>query len=124
MLGFILKRLRREPIPALAVLLFAAILSYALCGLHYYNEKEQRSYEEARRTVPVKISITNLSGTKRDDLKIPGWVADLLAKDGGLSSYMKDVQLKTTHSIANYEELGAVCLVGLTSVSEEKQLQL
>lgn len=122
MLSFTLKRMKRTPLPAIMILLFGLVLSAVLCGLHSFNEAEQRSYEETRRTVPVTVSITNLSGTKRDDLEIPGWVADLLTKDDGLSGYMKDVQLKTTHPISNFQELKAAQLVGLTSVSADKRL--
>ena len=122
MLSFTLKRTKRTPLPTIMILLFGLVLSAVLCGLHSFNEAEQRSYEETRRTVPVTVSITNLSGTKRDDLEIPGWVADLLTKGDGLSGYMKDVQLKTTHPISNFDELKSACLVGLTSASADKRL--
>lgn len=117
MVSYLWRRMRRKPWAALAVLLFAAILSCVLCGLQHYNETEQLHYEETWRTIPVKVSVTSLSGTKSDDLAVPGWVADLLIGKGGLADYLKDVQMKCSYPVTNYQEVGISRAVGITSTN-------
>ena len=73
----IFRRYSRVPVPAVGVLLFALILVYILGALQAANEREQLNYEQTYHTIPVKVSITNLSATKFDDLEIYGWMADL-----------------------------------------------
>lgn len=120
------KRLRRAPLPALAVLLFSAVLAAALCFLQAENEAEQRSYEETCRTIPVTLTVCNLSGTQVSDLAAPGWVADLFSDSGkmglGLTEYVTDLRIKSTCAIDNGTEVGADFLVGVTSTQAEKRL--
>ena len=55
-----LKRLKCAPIPAIALLLFAAIISVIICALHTSNEEELLHYEEAYQSVPVTVTVTGL----------------------------------------------------------------
>lgn len=99
MLTHVLARLKRVPLPILAVLLFAGILSAVLCGLHASNEKELQSYDEVYHTIPVTLTVTNLQGTSRDNLFMPRWVADVFTdrhKKNGLYPYARDVRIKNT----------------------------
>lgn len=97
MLSRIFRHISREPLPALAVFLFAVILSGALCFLRQTQIKEQADYEKAYASVPVYISVTDLDGTSPDDT-IVGWAANLFYEwsnlDPSFSEFVKDVVLK------------------------------
>lgn len=104
MISYLRARLRRRPVPSLAVLLFAAVLAFSLCALQNANEAAQERYEELYQTLPVKVSVTNLAGTKSDDLAIPGWIYELFTGDGlftlNLNGFVTDLQARLRQSIA------------------------
>ena len=54
-----LNNLKRSPISAIAILLFAVIISMIICALQASNDEEMRHYEEAYQAVPIKFSITH-----------------------------------------------------------------
>lgn len=126
MIFYTLKRLKQAPLPALAVLLFSAVLAAVLCFLQAANEAEQRSYEETYPIIPVTMTVCSLSGTQVSDLEAPGWVADLFTGNGkmgrGLTEYGKDLRIKSTRRIDNDKEVKADFLVGVTSLRAEKKL--
>lgn len=101
MLSRIFRHISREPLPALAVFLFAVILSGALCFLRQTQLKEQEDYEKAYASVPVYISVTDLDGTSPDDT-IVGWAANLFYEWSNLepsfSELVKDVVLKMKYN--------------------------
>lgn len=72
-----IKRLKRAPVPAIAVLLFAAVVSVIICALQASNEAEVRNYEAAYQSVPVTVTVTEPSGINSDTLSISSWVLDL-----------------------------------------------
>lgn len=90
-------RFRRDPAFALSVVLLAAILSGALCGLQAANEAEQRHYEELWENTPVKLVVTNLSGTRRTGLALPSFVLRAFTKtttENSLVPYTKGIEAK------------------------------
>lgn len=93
-----LKRIQRSPVPALAVLLFASILSLVLCGLDAASKQELEDYQYIYRTTPVTFTVTNLTGTQSDNLALPAWAADVFVGDAllphSLKDYMKDVRIQ------------------------------
>lgn len=101
-------RFRRAPAFAISVILLAAILVGALCGLQAANKAAQRNYEKMYQTTPVKLIVTNLSATRRDNLKAPVFVFQAFnttnAKNN-LTEYVKDVQMKASHDL-DYAVLG------------------
>ena len=101
MLSRMIRHIRREPLPALAVFLFAAILAGALCFLRQTQIRELEEYEKAYASVPVYISVVDLDGTSPDDT-IVGWAANLFYEWSNLepsfSEFVKDVVLKMEHS--------------------------
>lgn len=119
-----LKRICRVSLPTIGVILFAVIMSAVLCGLHASNEAELQSYNETYHAIPVRFSVTNLTGTRSEKLHAPGWVADLFT--GGswlspdLSEFATDVQIKMAIDIADRDD--ASVLVGLTSLAIAKEL--
>ena len=107
MLSRMIRHIRREPLPALAVFLFAAILAGALCFLRQTQLKEQTDYEKAYASVPVYISVTDLDGTSPDKT-IVGWAANLFYEWSNLepsfSEYIKDVVLKMQYPAKEEKE--------------------
>lgn len=74
----ILKRNLRQPLAAIAVILFATVLTVALCFLDQVKREEQKSFEEAYASVPVYFKITDLDGSRVTAKNgIQGWMADL-----------------------------------------------
>lgn len=70
----------RRPLYSLAVLLFAVVMTVVLCYLHKAGEDELRSYEQTYASVPVTFRVTDLDGSKPDN--IVGWIADLFTGRG------------------------------------------
>lgn len=120
---YIWSRLRREPIPALAVMLFSLILVAILRTMSGAVQAQQEAYDQTWNTIPVTLTVTNLSGTKSDSLDAPGWVADVFTGGNGvglgLSEYMKDICIKSTRLIDNADTVGAMYLAGLTALEAE-----
>ena len=151
-----LKRLKRAPIPAIAVLLFAAVVSVIVCTLHASNEAELRNYEDAYRSVPVTVTVSALEREDGRKTLLQPWIPDLFtgrspvemvdvsaAKDYAeqsellnqteptqvsLAEYVKDVNIRVSQRIytvngKNFTSAAGTCmLVGLTSLSSDKQL--
>ena len=152
-------RMKRAPVRAVALLLFAAVVSMTICALQESNDEEMKHYEEAYQAIPIKLSITNLSliGEALDTgLKLPVWIFDLfteqnpveiidisaagdiIEKDAILSNtepteislkeYVKDLQVKMKTAIKTIngrkysKGSGTTFLIGMTSISSDKQL--
>lgn len=107
MLSRMIRHIRREPLPALAVFLFAAILAGALCFLRQTQIRELEDYEKAYASVPVYISVVDLDGTSPDKT-IVGWAANLFYEWSNLepsfSEYIKDVVLKMQYPAKEEKE--------------------
>lgn len=124
-------RFRRAPAFALSVLLLAAILSASLCGLQAANEAEQRHYEELWESTPVKLVVTNLSGTRRSGLELPSFVLRVFTKtttENSLVPYIKGIETKMSifsdTSSLNGVSRGALELVGITDLEVSGDLKL
>ena len=76
----ILRRNIRQPVFALAVVLFAAVLTVVLCHLYKTEQEEQRSLAQTYASVPVTFRITELDGSLPS--QVPGWIADLFTERG------------------------------------------
>lgn len=99
MLMQILSQFRRRPLPAVAVMLFAVVISLALGGLQRSNDAERQSYENTYNSMPVYVTVTNLYGQMSYDLEIPGWIADVFlgkgVADPQLDVYLKELKMET-----------------------------
>lgn len=58
-----IRRNTRQPLAALAVLLFAAVLTVVLCHLHKSGQEELQSFAEAYASVPVFFKVVELDGS-------------------------------------------------------------
>lgn len=127
MLKQIVKRHIRAPWPAVAVWLFAVILSVALCGLHASSEQEAEIYREAYRTIPVTITVSNLTGVKTNNLDIPGWAENVFsgtsACNDSLSQFVKDLKIKAQlvaeEITINGDTFSGITVVGLTDFAAD-----
>ncbi len=118
MIRYTWRRLRRAPVPALGVLLFAVILSVVLCTLEKSTKEEVRKYEETFSTIPVTFSVSNLSGTKLSDLDIPYYFLYPFQRGGVLWEYVSDLELV----VERRTEDGLNLLVGITSLALSPEL--
>ncbi len=100
MLQYTLQRLRRTPLQALGVFLFAAILSAALCYLRGANETEVERYHETYQKIPVTVSITDLSGTINDGLGITNEFVLAFSADNRLGDYLSNIQMLARHTVS------------------------
>ena len=98
----IFRRNTRQPLAALAVLLFAAVLTVVLCHLDISGRDEQLSYEQTYASVPVFFKVVDLDGSKpKDYTGINGWVMDLFDDDWltpSLTPYVRDVHVRVSLS--------------------------
>lgn len=153
-----INRMKRTPVRAIAVLLFAAVVSVIICALQASNDEEMRHYEEAYQAVPIKFSVTQpsyIGETLGYGSSLLPWVIDLFtenntveiidvsaAKDRAekhsivdntapteisLKEYVKDLQVKMSYTIETvngkrYRGMGTSFLIGMTSLSCDKQL--
>ena len=127
MIKHTLKRMMRAPVEALAVLLFGAIIAGAICGLHAANEEAARNYETVYHTIPVKLTVTNLSATRSTDLEAPGWVLDVFTGESvyprDISAYVKDISVKCSHRIDKVNGISvAANLVGISRLESVGEL--
>lgn len=132
MFTLICNRFRRAPVMALCVILMAAVLSAALCALEPIAQLQQRNFEALYESIPVQISVTNLTGTRTEGLKAPAWAAKVFTDkhlQDGLFQYVKDVQLKSRQradsvTIGETPYDGRMTLVGLTGLSIAPELAI
>ncbi len=147
-----LKTLKRAPVRALAVLLFAAVITMIICALQASNEAELSNYEETWKSVPIIVTVTPPSENNTEPFLIDTWVYDLFtekepvkfydvsaAKDKyevfekkpsepsaefSLAEYVKDIQVKKQQLIdtINGEVFRNPLLYGITSLASDKQL--
>lgn len=99
MIGLHIKsHLRRNPLPLLAIVLFTALAGAALCLLHWMGVRKTQDYEAIYTEIPVRCTVTDLTGTKSDHLMIYRWVPMLLdgsyPDDPDFAGYVRDVKKK------------------------------
>ena len=82
-----LKNLKRAPVRAVAVLLFAAVITMIICALHASNEAELRNYKEVWQSVPITLTVTDPKGVNDGDLMIKCWVVDLFEREEPIKIY-------------------------------------
>ncbi len=82
-----LKTIKRAPVRAVAVLLFAAVITMIICALHASNEAELRNYEEVWQSVPITVTVTDPKGVNDGDLLIKSWVVDLFEREEPIKIY-------------------------------------
>ena len=82
-----LKTLKRAPVRAVAVLLFAAVITMIICALQASNEAELRNYEETYQGVPITVTVTHLAQTGFTKNPIQYWVYYLFTEEESVEFY-------------------------------------
>ena len=82
-----LKHLKRAPVRAVAVLLFATMITMIICTLQASNEAEVQHYEEAYQSVPVTVTVTAPSGSDPTRYYIRRWVLDIFTDEEPVKFY-------------------------------------
>ena len=95
MFTYIIKRLKKGGIGTLGALFFAALMTFSLCGLSAASEAEIRKYEDAYNTLEVKMTVTSLTGIRRDGLALPSWVINAFT-DPSVKDLFRDLEVKMT----------------------------
>lgn len=129
MFSYVMAQIKRRPVPAVAVLLFTAILSTVISGLYAAKDKAQKDYEEFYNTVPVTVTATDLSGDEWDNLSGVRWTYNVFTTQYELGDYLKDVQVKMkvfNFDIASVEINGEPAsvdsLIGVTGLTIDAKL--
>lgn len=126
MISTVFKQMIRRPLLPAVVLCFTAILAAALCGLHATNVAEQKNFEEIYRTVPVTLTVTNLTGERSTNLEAERWVHSQFTCSYDLGDYITDVNVKMSQNIHTMQINGEYghCkeLVGITSLESDVDL--
>ncbi len=115
MLVQIISQFRRRPLPPLAVMLFAVVISFALGGLQRANDAEQASYEEAFETTPVHFVVTDFRGEPSG--MVESWLCDPFLGRGYIEPYLNEYvgQLRMEMTAFIDGEYADYTLSGITS---------
>lgn len=129
-LFYIRTRLRRSVLQSTSILLlFAALLVFFSFFEGFLSKKEQE-LDDAWNTVPVTVTVSNLTGTKTEDLDIHGYLVNYFLSDQyffegreqtrAFSSYFQNVQVtgKAYYSFGGAWS-DAQKLVGMTEAAAE-----
>lgn len=124
MIKYTFKRLLREPVPRLAVILFTGIMALLLCVLQISMEREEQNRAYIYETVRVPVYITNLTGTQKDNLGISQNTAYVF--ENRLDNYIEQISLKTRTSATWMEMDGIILppqeLVGISNLAAAQEL--
>lgn len=126
-------RLKRGICQALSIVLLTAFLSAFFALFSDFVYRKELDMDKACEAIPVTVVVSNLAGTKTDNLRLTDYVINYFLSDrytyGGelqkkaFSSYVKDVLLKAS---VYYSRDAAFSsrqkLIGITSVDAASEL--
>ncbi len=126
-------RLRRGVWQTASIVLLIALLCAFFALFNGFIRQKERDMDETYTAIPVTVAVSDLTGTKTDDLEITDYIINYFLSDqyvyGGelqekaFSSYVKDVYLKASvyYSFgAGFSNLRK--LSGITSVAAASEL--
>lgn len=118
-----MERYWKTILSGMGVALFAALISFVLCWLNLSIQKEKEDYEVAYAQVPVEVTVTNLTGTRSDNLAIPVWVGHLF-QEGASSSWFEDLRIKARHMVNNRCDFEGFELIGISNIDLAPELSV
>ncbi len=137
MVKYIWLHIKRQPIPAVLVVLFSAVITVVLCLLHLSNLQARQHCREVYDNIQVTCTVTNLTGDRTDGLRIGNNELALFAPElqffreewgyrpetnGSLAQLIEDVQVKASLSVTIDEK--SYSLAGITSWEADAALRL
>lgn len=135
---YMLRRIRRQPLAAALLFALNFVSALLLCILSSSSQKLTRQIDEVYENAVVTCQVSNLTGTKTEDMNLPQWVVRLFVGDDAIPgnenisysdaeqaeaflAFLDEVYIKTSIS-ASY--LGSkVTLVGISDLQAERALQ-
>lgn len=126
MWNFTWKRILRNPIPAVGVLLFVVAIAVVLQSLHNSKQEAYENYEEICRQIHVTCTVTDLRGTKSDGLSMSNIILSEFVEfewsvgESKILPFIEDVQIKSQHRLSGFKE--DRMLVGITSITMAPEL--
>ncbi len=105
----------------LAAAVFAALVCFVLCWLNVSIQQEQADYETAYSQVPVTVTVTNLTGTRSDQLSLPYWVAHLFQAETS-GQWFQDLRIKARHTVNDSCDFYGFTLVGVSHIDLAPEL--
>ncbi len=125
MIRAVYRRIVRNPVPAVGVVLFAMIMSVVLQSIYDSKLQAQEYYEKICSEIEVICTVTNLAGTSSDDLSLDShqiflFTGELEGLSTDIAPLVTDVQIKGEHRLVG--ALSEHSLVGITSVKIEQAL--
>lgn len=128
MIKKIVRRIKRQPLPCIAVCLLAAVLSVSLCHLQHSLEEERLSFEQTCNSIPVHFKITELDGSKfRNGNGIAKWAMnEFLLKDGDFNKLSRELFIRVDYKGVIPEEgkeaVPTTPFSGITSIGAAEEL--
>ena len=128
MIKKIVRRIKRQPLPCIAVCLLAAVLSVSLCHLQHSLEEERLSFEQTCNSIPVHFKITELDGSKfRNGNGIAKWAMnEFLLKDGDFNKLSRELFVRVDYKGVIPEEgkeaVPTTPFSGITSIGAAEEL--
>ena len=118
---------------ALAMIFLALLIAATFCILEKVKLSQQENYERMHDSIPVTVSVSDLTGRNTENIQAPYWTVDVFLSGGSLlpdtlEAYVTDVRAKTTWNAfgdqrINQESVYVGDVVGITSPDSEPQLQ-
>ena len=128
MIKKIIRRIKRQPLPCIAVCLLAAVLSVSLCHLQHSLEEERLSFEQTCNSIPVHFKITELDGSKFEGKTgIAKWAMnEFLLNDGDFNKLSRELFVRVDYKgVIPEEDKEAVPTTpfsGITSIGAAEEL--
>ncbi len=114
--GMLLKRMLRRPWMLLVSFAVSGTLCLLLCLLIGYRDRQQAHLDEIRNSYEIKAVVTDLRGTKSDNLCLSRRYTDfLLDTENGIGAYVRDLCLTKT-----FMELSGSGYAAVVGVSDER----
>ncbi len=112
--GYWIKRMLRRPWLSLVSFIVCGALCLLLCLLIAYRDSQAAYLAEVRKSYEIKAIVTDLRGTKSDDLHLSRRYTDFLRDpEKGLGAYVRDLCL--TKSFSAVSEIGFFRVTGISN---------
>lgn len=112
--GYWIKRMLRRPWLSIVSFIVCGALCLLLCLLIAYRDNQAAYLAEVRDSYEIKAIVTDLRGTKSDNLRLSRRYTDFLRDtENGLGAYVRDLCL--TKSFSAVSEIGFFRVTGISN---------
>lgn len=123
-------RIRRKPWLCAVIFLFVVVMSLALCSLSHGTDAALAEYETVCAQVPIRCTVTNLTGNQSDNLKIYHGILGLFTGSfedtpehipAIFADLLEDIQVKGSVQFSYDGKM--YTLTGITSIEIDTRLR-